>query len=85
MLDRHEAEKAIKAGVSRWGCKLVSCEFDENDVTITVRGTNPMLQVGREYRYWNETANQLALRVSRFCMHYANNKNFKFKWGESLV
>lgn len=37
MLTQHEAQKAIKEGVARYGCQLISCEFSGNDVTIQVR------------------------------------------------
>ena len=84
MLTRHEAEKAIKVGVARYGCKLVDCKFDEKDVTITVRGEVPLLQVGKEYDWANRSANELTVRVSRFCTTYANNKPYRFSWDNKL-
>lgn len=85
-MDKHEATKAIKEGVARWGCKLIDYVFEGNDVTITVKGEVTMLQVGKEYSWSKLTPQQLALRVSRFCTTYANNKPYRFSWdNKSLV
>lgn len=85
-MDKHEALKAIKEGVARWGCKLIDCTFENDDVTITVKGTEPLLQIGKEYGWHKLAPSQLALRVSRFCTTYANNKPYRFSWdNKSLV
>ena len=84
MLNQHEAQKAIKEGVARYGCQLISCEFNGDDVTIKVKGTDPLIQIGKEYSWSKNTAEHLAVRVSRFCTAYANGKAYHFSWERKL-
>lgn len=84
MLSQHEATKAIKEGVSRYNCELVSCEFQGDDFTIKVKGTEKLIQIGKEYGWSRYSANQLFLRVSRFCSQHANGKAYHFSWENKL-
>lgn len=84
MLTKQEAKKAIKEGVSRWGCELIDCKIEDDEFTITVKGTQPLLQIGKEYNWAKYSARQLELRVSRFCSQYANGKSYKFSWDMKL-
>ena len=79
-MNRQEAERAVKAGVKRWGCELRDLKIEDNVITIHVKGTQDLIQVGQEHNWKNETPNQLALRVSRFCTAYANNIPYRFSW-----
>lgn len=84
MITQHEALKAIKESVSRSDCQLISCEFSGNDVTIQVKGTKPLIQIGCEYNWNRNSSQQLEKRVGRFCTQYANGKAYHFSWEKKL-
>lgn len=80
-MDKIDAEGAIKQGVKRAKCVLVSMEFSENSIEIKVKAPDSsVIQVGCEYNWQSGTKEGLSDRVRRFAEHYCLKKPYRPTW-----
>ena len=86
MITKEQALKAIRTGCRKAKCELLSYDFTDEAVIITVKNaSDDKAQIGKEWYWQKKSEKEIEVRTYRFAEHHVNKTPYHFGGcGESI-